>query len=197
MSVVDYFINSLIKRLQKIQKVRKKRKIQKRRATKTSRKLKRSASTRKLLIASKHKKVKRAKRAPRRSAKRILKKPSKAKKRKAVSRKVVKSHKARSKKAKKTVKKVIKVKETSNGIRIGMVTHFFSRIQVIVLKMNKGKLMVGDQIHILGNTTDFVQKVQSLQIESVDVRTAKKGQLVGLKVSKKAKPGDRVFKLAT
>jgi hypothetical protein len=37
--------------------------------------------------------------------------------------------------------------------------------------------------------------VESLQIESEDVKVAPKGQLVGLKVIKPAKPGDKVFKL--
>jgi len=191
MSVVDYLLSVLIKRLQKTQKARKKRKEKKRRADKALRKAKK---TKKLL---KGKKVKRAKRAPGRSAKRILKKPSKPKKKKTVPRKALKRPKAKLKKVKKTVKKVSKVEKSSNEVRIGTVTHFFSRIQVIVLKMNSGKLLVGDRIHISGNTTDIVQKVNSLQIESVDVRSAKKGQLVGLKVDKKAKPGDRVFKIIT
>jgi hypothetical protein len=36
--------------------------------------------------------------------------------------------------------------------------------------------------------------VKSLQIESLDVKIAKKGQLVGLKAAKKAKVGDKIYK---
>jgi len=199
MSVVDYLLNSLIKRLQKIQKARKKIKTKKRRAAKAYRKTKKTKSSKRSLLVGKRKKIKRKKRVPGRPAKRIYQKPSKLKKKKAPSRKSPVRPKAKSKKAKKAkriVKEVPKIKNALNEICIGEVTHFFSRIQVIVLKMNRGKLLVGDQIHITGRTTDFVQKVKSLQIESVDVKSAKKGQLVGLKVAKKAKPGDRVFKQA-
>jgi len=199
MSVVDYLLNFLIKRLQKIQKARKKKKTKKRRAAKATRKTKKTKSPKRSLSAGKRKRIKRKKRAPGRSAKRIYQKPSKVKKKKVSSRESPVRPKAKSKKTKKVkriIKKVPKIKDALNGICIGEVTHFFSRIQVIVLKMNKGKILVGDQIHIVGRTTDFVQKVKSLQIESVDVKSAKKGQLVGLKVAKKAKPGDQVFKRA-
>ena len=78
---------------------------------------------------------------------------------------------------------------------IGDVTHFFGKIQVVVLKVTKGVLFVNDQIHVKGKSTDFHQKVQSLQIESVDVKLAKPGQLVGLKVDKPAQVGDKIFKV--
>ncbi|HLF17359.1 MAG TPA: translation elongation factor-like protein [Candidatus Omnitrophota bacterium] len=78
---------------------------------------------------------------------------------------------------------------------VGKVTHFFSRIQVVVVKL-KGPLRVGNQVHIKGKTTNFKQKIRSIQIESVDVPAARKGQLVGLKVDKKAKEGDEVFLLS-
>ena len=197
MSVVDYLLNFLIIRLQKLQKARKKIKIKKRRAAKASRKTRKIKSPKRSIFVRKRKQIKRKKRAPGRSAKRIFQKPPKMKKRKTPSQKSPARSKAKSKKVRKAkgiVKKVPKIKDVSNEVCIGEVTHFFSRIQVIVLKMNKGKLLVGDQIHITGRTTDFVQKVKSLQIESVDVNSAKKGQLVGLKVGKKAKPGDQVFK---
>lgn len=88
-----------------------------------------------------------------------------------------------------------KVVLKTEGVVIGEVTHFFSRIQVIVLKMTDGTLAVGERIHIKGKRTSFIQPVESLQIESVDVKQARKGQLVGLKVKKKAQEGDKVYKL--
>lgn len=201
MSVVDYFLHSLIKHLQKTQKAREKKKKKKSRASKSLRKIKKPKSPRRSLVAGRRAPIKRKKGVLRRLAKRVLKKPSTAKKRKPASRKSPIHSKAKAKKvkrvkkAKKAVKKVFKIKNVSNEVCIGEVTHFFSRIQVIVLKMNSGKLLVGDRIHVLGRKTDFSQKVKSLQIESVDVKSARKGQLVGLKISKKAKPGDQVFRL--
>lgn len=78
---------------------------------------------------------------------------------------------------------------------VGEITHFFSRIQVVVIKMTKAEIVVGDRLRIQGKATNFIQKVRSLQIESVDVKKARKGQLVGLKVESQAKVGDKVFKI--
>jgi len=198
MSIIDYLLHSLIKRLQKVQNFREKRKKKKSRTLKSLRKIKKSKSAKRSRISGKSASLKRKKRAPGRSAKRIFKKPIKVTKRKPNSRKSPARSRAKMKKvrkAKKALKKVSKIKNASNEVSVGEVTHFFSRIQVIVLKMNSGNLLVGDRIRISGRKTDFIQKVKSLQIESVDVKSARKGQIVGLKVSKKAKPGDQVFKL--
>lgn len=79
---------------------------------------------------------------------------------------------------------------------VGIITHYFSRIEVVVIKITKEKLKVGDKIHISGKTTDFIQNVASLQIESVDVKSARTGQLVGLKVEKPAREGDKILRVA-
>ncbi|MBP9854124.1 MAG: translation elongation factor-like protein [Candidatus Omnitrophica bacterium] len=79
---------------------------------------------------------------------------------------------------------------------VGQVTHYFSKISVVVIKIEKSNLMVGDKINIKGQVTDLIQVVKSLQIESVDVKSAKVGQLVGLKVLKSAQVGDKVYKLS-
>lgn len=61
--------------------------------------------------------------------------------------------------------------------------------------MTKGNLAVGDKVRIHGKSTDFIQTVRSMQIESVDVRSARRGQLIGLKVERGAKVGDKLYKL--
>lgn len=61
--------------------------------------------------------------------------------------------------------------------------------------MTKGNLAVGDKVRIHGKSTDFTQAVRSMQIESVDVRCARRGQLVGLKVEREARVGDKLHKL--
>ncbi len=84
----------------------------------------------------------------------------------------------------------------SREVPVGEITHYFSRIMVCVVKMS-GPLNIGDNIHIKGSSTDFSQAVKSLQVESVDVKSARKGQLVGLKVKKPAREGDRVYKVSS
>ena len=78
---------------------------------------------------------------------------------------------------------------------VGKITHFFSKINVGVLELSKGKIHIGDTIHIKGHTTDFYQKVQSMQVEHAPVESAQKGEEVGLKVETSVREGDLVFKV--
>ena len=77
---------------------------------------------------------------------------------------------------------------------MGEITHYFDRIKVAVLKINQGTVLIGDRLTIISGKTKFVQKVWSMQIESLDVKVAKKGQLIGIKVDKPVVPGDIVYK---
>jgi translation elongation factor EF-1alpha len=85
--------------------------------------------------------------------------------------------------------------ENKNDVIVGQVTHYFSKIMVCVVRIDHGMIVSGDNVRILGSTTNFVQKVNSMQIESVEVNIAKKGQLIGLKVSKPCREGDKIIKI--
>ena len=78
---------------------------------------------------------------------------------------------------------------------VGKVTHFFSKISVAVVELTAA-LSVGDRIRVQGPTTDFEQTVDSMQIEHEDVKTAKKGQSIGLKVKERVRENDTVYKVA-
>ena len=56
------------------------------------------------------------------------------------------------------------------GERIGIVTHYFSHISVAVIKIESGQLRVGNTIHIRGHTTDFKQRIDSIQVEHKPVQ---------------------------
>jgi len=75
---------------------------------------------------------------------------------------------------------------------IGVVTHYFGNISVGIIKLS-APLKVGDKIHIKGAHDDFIQDVSSIQIEHEPVESAKKGDLVGVKVTKKVHANDKVF----
>ncbi len=79
--------------------------------------------------------------------------------------------------------------------KIGEVTHYFGHIGVAIVKIDKEGLKVGDTIHIKGATSDFQQKVESIQIEHKTVTEAKPRDMVGLKVKEHAREKDEVFKL--
>lgn len=81
-----------------------------------------------------------------------------------------------------------------SGKRIGNVTHFYGKISVAVIQLS-GPIHLGDKVHFLGNSTDFDQDVGSLQIEHQSIEEASSGQEVAMKVDRRVRPGDRVFKL--
>ena len=78
-------------------------------------------------------------------------------------------------------------------VEVGRITHFFSKIDVAVIEL-KAALSVGDTIAIKGPTTDFEQRVDSMQIEHKNVQKAEPGQSIGLKVSQRVRETDAVFK---
>lgn len=79
-------------------------------------------------------------------------------------------------------------------VQVGIITHYFDRIKVSVVKLTQGTVLIGDKLTIIGPKTKFLQKVWSMQIESEDVKVAKKGQIIGLKVDKLVAIGDKVYK---
>jgi putative protease len=77
---------------------------------------------------------------------------------------------------------------------IGKIAHFFSKINVAVVELT-APINVGDKIRVMGPTTDFEQTVDSMQIEHENVKTANKGQSVGLKVKDRVRENDTVYKV--
>lgn len=128
--------------------------------------------------------------ATKKPAKKIAKKPA-AKKpvKKAVVKKKVAPKKATPK------KKVVAKKAAAPKVSkpIGRVTHYFDHLKVAVISLEKGKsLKIGDSIRIEGGEVDFVQPIDSLQVEHEAVQTVKAGDDFGIKVKKLVREGYRV-----
>jgi len=77
---------------------------------------------------------------------------------------------------------------------VGRVSDFFARPVVAGIDLT-AKLKVGDKLHIQGHTTDIELVVASMQINNVDVKEAKPGDAVGIKVPDRVRRGDRVYKV--
>lgn len=77
---------------------------------------------------------------------------------------------------------------------IGRVTHYFGRIQVAAVGITDDELRVGDTIRVLGATSNFTQKVRSMQIEHVPVQHARVGDVVGIQLNERARVNDLVFR---
>ncbi len=78
--------------------------------------------------------------------------------------------------------------------KIGFVSNYFKKISVAAIEITNGTVSVGDTLHFLGHTTDFVSTVTSMQIEHKSVTEAKKGDSIGVKISEKVRKGDKVYK---
>lgn len=76
---------------------------------------------------------------------------------------------------------------------IGKITHYFDKISVAVVKL-ASPLKVGDKIKIEGHGNTVEQNVDSMQVEHEQIKEAKKGMEVGMKVTSPVKEGDLVFK---
>ena len=86
--------------------------------------------------------------------------------------------------------------QTLPGEPIGVVTHYFSHLSVAVIRLDQGAtLRVGDRIHIRGHTTDFAQRVDSLQVEHQSVMEVGPADDFGIKVIDHAREHDIVYKV--
>lgn len=75
---------------------------------------------------------------------------------------------------------------------VGKVFTYFAKIDVAGIEVT-GKMKVGDTLHFKGATTDFEQKLDSMQVDNKPVKEAKKGDSIGIKVNDRVRPGDRIY----
>jgi len=78
---------------------------------------------------------------------------------------------------------------------IGKVTHYFSKAQVAAIEITAGELHVGDTIHVVGHTSDFTQKIDSMQVNHAPVPIAKPGDQIGIQVAQHAREHDQVYRV--
>ncbi len=79
-------------------------------------------------------------------------------------------------------------------VYLGEVTNFYNRISVAEVLLNNAGVKLGEEILIFGKTTAaFSTKISELQIDHQAVKSAQKGDLVGIKLSSPVKPKDKVF----
>ncbi len=77
---------------------------------------------------------------------------------------------------------------------IGKITHYFSKIDVAVVKLS-GDVEEGDRIKVEGATTSFEQVIESMEIENEKVDFATVGQSIGLKMKDRVRLHDNVYKI--
>jgi putative protease len=80
-------------------------------------------------------------------------------------------------------------------IKVGYVNEYFAKVGVAGIEITDGYLSVGDTIHIKGHTTDFTQRVDSIQLEHQSLQRAEPGQVIGVKVRDRVRLHDQIFKV--
>lgn len=77
--------------------------------------------------------------------------------------------------------------------KVGKVTHFYGKIGVAIIEL-LDSCVVGDTIKFKGHGKEFEQLVDSMQIDHKPVEKAKKGDVIGMKVSQEVAEGVEVYK---
>jgi translation elongation factor EF-Tu-like GTPase len=78
---------------------------------------------------------------------------------------------------------------------IGKVTHYFGKVQVAAIEITQGELNVGDEIHFVGHTSNFTQKVDSMEVDRAPIQSAKIGDEIGIRVVEHAREHDEVYRV--
>ncbi|MFO7837636.1 MAG: translation elongation factor-like protein [Candidatus Thorarchaeota archaeon] len=76
--------------------------------------------------------------------------------------------------------------------KVGEITHYFTNIDVAAI-MLEDELNVGDTVRIKGHTTDFEQKIDSMEVDRDPIETGKPGQEIAIKVKNRVRKHDEVF----
>ena len=136
----------------------------------------------------------------------MAKKKAKTKKKAGKAKKVIKRIKKAVKRPKAGAKKAVSAKKAAKASaakktpelaleKIGKVTHYFPHVNAAAVMILKNSLKVGDRVYIKGHTTDFKEKVNSIQLDLVPIQAGKIGQEIGLLVKSRVRIGDSVYRL--
>ncbi len=79
-------------------------------------------------------------------------------------------------------------------VQVGIVRKFYAKINVAEIRVISN-LKVGEELVIEGNTTFIEQRLDSMESHHKQLKKAKKGDLIGIKVSDRVRVNDLVFVL--
>jgi putative protease len=78
---------------------------------------------------------------------------------------------------------------------VGRVVHWYPHVNAAIVLIEQGELRVGDTIQFHGNTTDFRQRVDRMEVDHVPIQIARPGQTVGIQVLDRVREQDDVIRL--
>jgi putative protease len=77
---------------------------------------------------------------------------------------------------------------------IGTVIHYWTRLGVAGVELTDS-LQMDDWVHFRGATTDFQQRVTSMQLNRRFINQAHAGQQIGILVAERVRAGDTIYLL--
>jgi putative protease len=78
-------------------------------------------------------------------------------------------------------------------VLLGHVTHYYSKIGVALINLEHKGVSLNENIQIEGEKTFIEQKIDSMEINNKEIKKAKKGEEIGIKVNGKVYNNDNVF----
>ncbi|MBN2237313.1 MAG: U32 family peptidase [Bacteroidales bacterium] len=85
---------------------------------------------------------------------------------------------------------------TRKKVFLGLVTNYFTKLNVAEVQIDTNELEVGDEINIVGPTTGVYEAVlDEMRVELKPISKAVKGQAVSFKTDELVRRGDKVYKL--
>lgn len=80
---------------------------------------------------------------------------------------------------------------TQKKLFVGKIEHYFPKAEVAAVRITDNKIKTGDELIILGKNNGVLRKIISrMEIDRMPVKSAKKGQVVGIKISGAEKGGE-------
>jgi len=73
--------------------------------------------------------------------------------------------------------------------QIGKVIHYYDKIGVAIIELEKGSLKVGQKIKFKQGEEEFEQEIASLEVDHKPVDGVKTGDAFGLKIDQPVKEG--------
>jgi translation initiation factor IF-2 len=79
--------------------------------------------------------------------------------------------------------------------QVAVIVKYFAKPSVAALEVTNGTIKKGDILRYKGHTTDFTEKISSMEVDNQVVDEVKVGDLVGVKVKERVRENDKVYKV--
>ncbi len=83
--------------------------------------------------------------------------------------------------------------EPSDKEAVAVVKEYFRKPGVAAVEVIRGRVRIGDKVRFRGHTTDFTQKIESMQIDHQEITEAGEGDFVGILVNDRVRENDHMF----